>query len=153
MASISLGVANDLHMGAVTWFIVRLFGLHKIFGSLGEARHFMFGRHTDGIPAYAWRIKQRHFRWPCHVQGHPHIACIFKCDFSNSATAVGKTSTDLQRRAVPLRLAYIAAENNYVTEQRVSAARLIRCYVYVMSVLQSVTECLGSDLFSMHYCI
>ena len=37
------------------------------------------------------------------LQGHSHIQSIFKCEFSYSYAAVDKVSTDIARRAVPLR--------------------------------------------------
>jgi len=142
MASISLGMANDLQMGAVTWFIVKLFGLRHIFGSWVKLdTSCLVGRLM--VASTSLRVMYQTAPFPLtlsHVQGHSHIASIFKCDFSYSSAAVGKTSADLERRAVPLRLAYIAAENNYVTEQRVSAAELFRCYVYILSVLLSVVS-------------
>jgi len=37
------------------------------------------------------------------LQGHPPAANLFKCDFSHICGAVDVISTDLKRRAVPVR--------------------------------------------------
>jgi len=38
-----------------------------------------------------------------YLQGHSPIASLFKCDFSYSCATVDRISTDIARRAVPLR--------------------------------------------------
>jgi len=37
------------------------------------------------------------------LQGHSPTASLSKCDFSYSSAAIDKSSTDMARRAVPLR--------------------------------------------------